>query len=96
MSARHLAVESSGTAARPLAAQRALDALSSLYRTWKNRRAFIRLTELSDAELADIGLARADLDAAVGVPLGGDPTERLGLLAADRRAGIGAAARRAA
>ena len=32
---------------------------------WKNRREFYRLGEMSDAELADIGLTRADLHVAV-------------------------------
>ncbi len=52
MSATHFAAETSRVAARP-AATRALDTLSNLFRAWKNRRAFYRLGEMSDTELAD-------------------------------------------
>ncbi|MGB3834332.1 MAG: DUF1127 domain-containing protein [Mesorhizobium sp.] len=68
---------------RPAVATRVLAAAAGFWRAWKNRRAFYRLGEMSDAELADIGLTRADLHVAV-VPFGGDPTERLGPIAAER------------
>jgi uncharacterized protein YjiS (DUF1127 family) len=58
--------------------------VADLYRTWKNRRAFYRLGELSDAELADIGLTRADLHVVVASPFGSDPTVRLRELAEGR------------
>lgn len=58
-------------------AARAINAVSGCYRSWKNRREFMRLGEMSDAELADIGLRRSDLHAAVGLPFGVDPTVRL-------------------
>ncbi len=95
MSAAHLAAESSRVAARP-AATRVLNTLSNLFRAWKNRRAFYRLGELSDAELADIGLTRADLSAAIDVPLGTDPTARLRAIAEERFETIEDAVRMAA
>nr|WP_245460089.1 DUF1127 domain-containing protein [Mesorhizobium sp. M1B.F.Ca.ET.045.04.1.1] len=39
---------------------------------------------MSDAELADIGLTRADLHVAVAVPFGRDPTAKLRAIASDR------------
>ena len=35
---------------------------------------------MSDAELSDIGLTRADLHVAIGLPFGIDPTARLGAI----------------
>jgi len=96
MTAHHLAAGTSRVARRPALTIRALDKLSNLYRAWKNRRVFYRLGELSDAELADIGLTRADLHVAVGVSLGGDPTTRLRAIAQDRAETIEDAARKAA
>lgn len=58
-------------------AVRAVNAFSGFFRTWKNRREFMHLGQMTDAELADIGLRRADLHAAVGLPFGADPTARL-------------------
>ena len=54
-----------------------LNAASKLLRAWRNRRELHRLGELSDAELQDIGLTRADLFAARAEPLGVDPTIQL-------------------
>jgi hypothetical protein len=39
---------------------------------------------MSDAELADIGLTRADLHVAIDVPFGRDPTAILREIASDR------------
>ncbi|HWK67503.1 MAG TPA: DUF1127 domain-containing protein [Rhizobiaceae bacterium] len=58
-------------------AARAVNSVAGFYRSWKNRREFMRLGEMTDAELADIGLRRTDLYAAVGLPFGADPTTRL-------------------
>ena len=68
---------SSGRVACPAAAMRVARAVAGLYRAWQNRRAFYRLGELSDVELADIGLTRSDLHVAVDAPFGSDPTVRL-------------------
>lgn len=72
------------TAPRHAWAVRALNAVSAYYRSWKNRREFMRLGEMSDAELADIGLRRTDLHAAVGLPFGMDPTARLNAMVQER------------
>ena len=74
----------------PAVAVRVLAAFAGLWRAWKNRRAFYRLGEMTDAELADIGLARADLRV-VEVSFGADPTQQLGAIAAERaRRNVGA------
>ena len=70
--------------ARPAVAARIAAAAANLYRTWKNRRAFCRLSEMTDAELADIGLTRSDLHVADAVPFGSDPTAKLCRLARER------------
>lgn len=73
-------------------ATRAVIAVANLLRAWKNRRAVYRLGELSDFELADIGLTRSDLSVAVALPFSADPTVHLGSLAEARiRAGRRAA-----
>ncbi|HEV7253750.1 MAG TPA: DUF1127 domain-containing protein [Mesorhizobium sp.] len=60
------------------------NALYRVWKAWRNRREFYRLGEMSDAELADIGLTRSDLSVAVGLPLGVDPTAHLGAIAQSR------------
>lgn len=65
-------------ATRPNAVTRLATVLRNAYRAFRNRREFYRLGEFSDAELADIGLTRADLHVAVGNPFGtDDPTVML-------------------
>ena len=78
------ATETSRITPRPAVAMRVVNAVSNVYRAWKNRRAFYRLGEMSDAELADIGLTRADLHVAIDVPFGRDPTVKLRSIATDR------------
>ena len=73
---------------------RIADAVVNILRALKNRREFYRLGEMSDAELADIGLVRADLHLAVDLPLTRDPTAHLGHMAEARRREIEAMARR--
>lgn len=68
---------------RPAIATRVANSVAGFYRAWKNRRAFSRLSEMSDAELADIGLTRSDLHVAVESPFG-DPTTKLRSLAVGR------------
>ena len=74
--------ETMHAASRTAFAVRAVSAISNFFRAWKNRRAFYHLSELSDAELADIGLTRSDLS--VAISLGSDPTEHLGAIAQSR------------
>ena len=67
--------------ARPALAARVVNNVASFLRAWKNRRAFYQLGEMSDAELADIGLTRSDLNVAIDLPFGSDPTAHLRPLA---------------
>lgn len=84
MTAIEFATETSRITTRPAVATRVLNAVADTYRAWKNRRAFYRLGEMSDTELADIGLTRADLHVAIDVPFGRDPTAKLRAIASDR------------
>jgi len=72
---------------------RVVKALHAIATSWKNRRDFYRLGEMSDTELADIGLRRSDLNVVVDLPFGRDPTIYLGSIAEARRREIEAAAR---
>lgn len=54
-------------------------------RTWRNRRAVGRLSELDDHVLADVGLTRGDVDAALSRPLIHDPSIELARLVGESR-----------
>lgn len=82
------------SATRPALVTRAVNAVSTFYRAWKNRREFYHLGNMSDAELADIGLTRADLHVAVRSPFDFDPTAQLSALARARTEAGEDAARR--
>ncbi|MDP3895328.1 MAG: DUF1127 domain-containing protein [Mesorhizobium sp.] len=71
-------------AARPAFAVRIARNLVAAYKAWKNRRAVYQLGLLSEWELSDIGLTRADLHVAWRLPLGVDPTVELGAMAEAR------------
>jgi uncharacterized protein YjiS (DUF1127 family) len=58
--------------------------VASLFRTIRNRREMYHLGQMSDVELADIGLRRGDLFEVSEIPLTIDPTGRLGAIAASR------------
>ncbi len=93
------ATETMHQAARPArlavrVAVTVMNAAGNFLRAWKNRRAFYRLGEMSDAELADIGLTRSDLNVVVDLPFVSDPTRHLGAIAAVRQQEIEAMARR--
>lgn len=90
------ATETSRITSRPAVAMRVANGVSNVYRAWKNRRAFYRLGEMSDTELADIGLTRADLHVAIDVPFGSDPTVRLRSIAIERAETIEDLARKVA
>jgi uncharacterized protein YjiS (DUF1127 family) len=81
MTACDHATETTFAATRPAFAARVVNTVVNFLRAWKNRRAFYQLGEMSDAELADIGLTRADLNVAVDLPFGSDPTAHLRPLA---------------
>ncbi|MBZ9674435.1 DUF1127 domain-containing protein [Mesorhizobium sp. ES1-1] len=90
------ATQTSRISSHPAVAVRVANTVFNIYRAWKNRRAFYRLGEMSDAELADIGLTRGDLHVAVDVPFGRDPTVVLRQIASDRVETIQDIARRVA
>jgi uncharacterized protein YjiS (DUF1127 family) len=58
--------------------------LASLFRAVRNRREMYHLGQMSDVELADIGLRRGDLFEVAEAPLIIDPTGRLSAIAASR------------
>ena len=84
MTAYELAAEGSRITTRPAVATRAVNTLINWCRAWKNRRVFYRLGEMSDTELADIGLTRADLHVAIDIPFGSGPTVKLRSVVDDR------------
>lgn len=84
MSTCEFASETSRITTRPAVATRVATSIAAFFRVWKNRRAFYCLGEMSDAELADIGLTRGDLRIAIDVPFGSDPTVKLRSLASQR------------
>jgi uncharacterized protein YjiS (DUF1127 family) len=86
MSTCEFASDTSRITTRPAVAARVFNSIAAFFRAWKNRRAFYCLGDLSDAELADIGLTRSDLHVAIDIPFGGDPTVKLRSLASHRSA----------
>ena len=85
MSALDLAPETTLGARRAGLSTRVLVAMANLYRAWQSRRAFYRLSDMTDLELRDIGLTRADLHVAMGSPFGTDPTVQLRIIVEARR-----------
>ena len=57
---------------------------NALFRALRNRREMYHLGQMSDLELADIGLRRGDLFVATADPLTIDPTGRLNAIANGR------------
>ena len=84
MTALDHARQTKPAASRTAFAVRTVSAVSNFLRAWKNRRAFYRLGEMSDSELADIGLTRSDLNVAIDLPFGTDPTAHLGAVSQAR------------
>lgn len=62
---------------RPAIVTRAAAWVSNGFRAWKNRREFYRLGEMSEIELHDIGLTRADLSVPTDLSFVADPTSHL-------------------
>jgi uncharacterized protein YjiS (DUF1127 family) len=74
-------------AARPLGwLARVANMAAGLLAMAQNRKAMRQLGELTDYELHDIGLTRADLRDAFDLPLRGSPTSRLSQIASHRAA----------
>jgi uncharacterized protein YjiS (DUF1127 family) len=86
MSTCEFAPETARITIRPAVTTRVWNGTVGLFRAWRNRLAFRRLGELTDAELADIGLTRGDLRVATDVPFGADPTVKLHSLVRQRAA----------
>ena len=53
-----------------------LEGAASLFATWRNRRLVVSMRDFDDAQLADIGLSRHDVEKALRNP-GLDPTVHL-------------------
>lgn len=86
MSTCELAPSAARVTTQPAFATRMIGGIVALVRAWKNRSAFNRLSEMSEAELADIGLTRGDLHAAIDKAFASDPTAKLRSLANQRAA----------
>lgn len=67
--------------ARQAMSTRVVNLIRNAFKAYQNRRAVYHLGEMTDTELADIGLRRSDLYVAYRSPFGVDPTERLGVIA---------------
>jgi len=70
--------------ARQAISTRVVNLVRNAVKAYRNRRAVYHLGEMTDTELADIGLRRSDLYVAYRSPFGVDPTERLGVIAEAR------------
>ena len=68
------------------AVTRVTNGLRSFFRAVLNRREVNRLADMSDYQLADIGLKRSDLLVVMHSPLGTDPTTKLSDVARERYA----------
>ena len=66
------------------AAKRVSGMAAALYRDWNNRRQFRRLRDMSDWELADIGLTRDDVRLAWHHRLDVEPTAHLNVVVSRR------------
>lgn len=72
------------TIARPAVTARVANAVRRVLVAWNNRRDFYRLGEMSDVQLADIGLRRSDLSVALDLATSIDPTANLQRIARAR------------
>jgi uncharacterized protein YjiS (DUF1127 family) len=80
-----LAHRKTHAAARQAIVARMTENTVRFFRVWRNRRAFSRLSRLTDRELKDIGLTRADLYIAGKTTYGADPTTRLRMIVEARQ-----------
>ncbi|WP_417675761.1 DUF1127 domain-containing protein [Roseibium sp.] len=60
-------------------------AIARAWRAYKNRREVVKLYEMSDSQLEDIGLTRGDVRRALQLPLFIDPTPVLNTWADQKR-----------
>ncbi len=71
--------------ARPSGLKRAALRIASVWQAFVNRRRMMPLLELDDRMLSDIGVTRYDVAAALSLPAGEDPSQRLASLSRERR-----------
>ncbi|MEZ5840618.1 MAG: hypothetical protein R3D02_09360 [Hyphomicrobiales bacterium] len=62
--------------------------MKALWKNWRDRRALMQLCDMPVRQLADLGIARADLDAALLAPLNESPSTILRIRMARRRAAL--------
>eukprot|EP01037_Dinobryon_pediforme_P039532 gene39532-48193_t len=67
--------------------------LKNVWRSWRNRGPVLRMLEMDDCMLRDIGLTRGDIHSALASPMAIDPSTRLRVMAVERRAGMRAQAK---
>lgn len=53
-----------------------IERTASLFTSWRNRRLVVSMRDFDDAQLADIGLTRRDVESALKMPML-DPTQHL-------------------
>jgi uncharacterized protein YjiS (DUF1127 family) len=78
-------IASQGSGARAGLLPSVFAALRQAATNWKNRRQLVRLADFDDHMLADIGLSRRDVRAALDLPFSSDPTFELQLRATRNR-----------
>ncbi|HOV04774.1 MAG TPA: DUF1127 domain-containing protein [Hyphomicrobiales bacterium] len=62
--------------------------VKNLWKNWHDRRALMALAEMPHRQLADLGVTRADLDAALLAPLNESPSTILRIRMTRRRAAL--------
>jgi uncharacterized protein YjiS (DUF1127 family) len=77
----------------PVTLVKALLLIPNAVRAYANRGPVLRLLDMDDRMLRDIGLTRGDVTASLAGSLAQDPSTRLRILAVERRAGLRAQAR---
>jgi hypothetical protein len=65
----------------------------SVIRAYLNRGDVLRMLDMDDRMLRDIGITRADITSSLAGPYSCDPSTRLRIFAVERRAGVRAQAR---
>ncbi|MGL4490664.1 MAG: DUF1127 domain-containing protein [Rhizobiaceae bacterium] len=78
MSTSHCSSETPAPSSIASYAKRTVNKIATLIAAWQNRRVLYHMGQMSDHELSDIGLTRADLYAVDSGPVSLDPTARLG------------------
>jgi uncharacterized protein YjiS (DUF1127 family) len=61
-------------------------ALAQVFRTWRTRRKLVKMTDLDDHILDDIGVSRSDIHAVLDLPFSHNPALELQRIAQRNRA----------